>query len=204
MTEFLNKNRLYIILFSSSDPISKSIKCLESICLNRKCIFSHVGILFHSDILLSEFKQSICRPNSFLVVESTLSGELNDNVYNTCKKTQFGVQVRSLDELIKVYYEKDSKIGVAEIDEEIEELSVKFTRILHKYINMSYERYLYNLLTIHIAIPSINSKTMFCSELVYRILKDLKIVSAIKNPKKVSPNTVLRFTKLKELIYLVA
>lgn len=204
--DFLSKNKIYIILFSSNDPISSTITCFESFCLRHKCIFSHSGILFHSEILLPEFKFSICNPeDSFLVIESTLSGRLNDDVYNTCGKVKFGVQIRLLNELIESYSTKNgTKIAVAEIEEKIADLSSKFTNILQKYITRKYEYLITNLLIIHLPISSIESESVFCSELVYRILKELRINIRKKHPKKVSPNSLLKYLKLKELVYIVA
>jgi hypothetical protein len=116
--DYLDKTKIYIVLFSSQDPISKSIVCCESLFLFQKCKFSHAGLLFYSDILTTDFKSLICHLNdSFLVIESTLSGLFNDNVYDTCGKSSFGVQVRSLDQLINSYNDMDEcYIAVAEID----------------------------------------------------------------------------------------
>jgi hypothetical protein len=176
---------------------------MESFCIRRRCLFSHVGILFHSDILLPESKQFVCNSeNSFLVLESTLSGKLNDDILTTCRKVKFGVQIRSFNELIFSYLEKESKIALAEIDENIEDLKVKFTKVIQKYITLKYERHLTNLITIHLPIPSFDSESVFCSELVYRILKDLDIDVKKKNPKKVSPNTILSCIKLKDLFFI--
>jgi hypothetical protein len=198
--DFLDKSKLYVILFSSNDLISSTIKCFDSFFLRRKCIFSHSGILFHSNFLSPEFKFYICNPgDSFLVLESTLSGELNDGVYDTCKKVKFGVQVRFLNELVESY--SGRRIAVSEVADDIS--SAKFSEILRMYIDRKYEKYITNLITIHLPIPSINSKTLFCSELVYRVLKELGVRVSHKNPKKVSPNSLRQYVNLKELIYIV-
>lgn len=206
--EFLDNKKLYIILFSSTDQISKTIKCFESFCLKRKCMFSHVGILFHSDALSENFKKRICYINpSFLVVESTLSGELNDNVLNTCNRTKFGVQIRSLDQLISSYDSRDGKIAIAEISdiENFLDAKTQFSFILERYLDKNYECILTNLLTIHSPLPSIETKTYFCSELVFKILTDLGVIRKNnKSPKKISPNSLLNNVKIKEIIYLVA
>jgi uncharacterized protein (DUF1919 family) len=203
--DFINRDKLYIILFSSTDIISSSIKLFESCFLKRKCIFSHVGILFHSKLLLPEFKFSVCNPDNFIVIESTLSGKLNDDVYDTCGRIKFGVQMRSLTDLIESYSNKEgTKMAIAEIIDKIENLPYKFSEILNKYITKKYERCITNLITIHLPIPSIANKKVFCSELVYRILRDLGVHIQKKNPKKVSPNSLLDYVTIREVVYLIA
>lgn len=198
---FLKKTKIYLILFSSADYVSKTIKCYETLCLHKRCLFSHVGLLFSVDLLDFDFYETICKPkDEFLVIESTLSGVLNDNVYNTCGKTVFGVQIRSFYELLQNYQNNDSMIAVSEV---ITNNLQNFSNILRKYLNKPYEMFLANLITVHLPIiPAIKSSTFFCSELVYRILNELEVIVNKKSPKKVSPNNLAMQPFFKEPIFI--
>jgi hypothetical protein len=188
-------------LFSSADYVSRTIKCYETFCLRKPCMFSHVGLLFHVDLLDSVFYDAICKPkDEFLVIESTLSGGLNDKVYNTCGKTMFGVQIRSFYKLLQVYQNNDNVIAVSEV---ITNNLHNFSNILQNYMNKPYEMFLANLITVHFPIiPAIKSSTLFCSELVYRILNELDVTINKKSPKKISPNNLVMQPFFKEPIFI--
>lgn len=207
MTECLNKSKLYVIFFSSSDFVSKTIRWFDSCWLSRPCAFSHSGILFHKQFLSLKLYNYLCQPNDeFLVIESTLSGRLNDCVYNTCKQSYFGVQIRSLTELLNSYKNQiNGSIAVCEIDIPNTPNTFEcFSSILQKYLQKKYERKLPNLFLVHMPIfPAFKSNTFFCSELVYRILKDLKVKIQKRSAKKVSPNSLINYANLKSITYLV-
>lgn len=193
----LNKNSIYLVFFSSKHLVSKCINCYERIFL-RNVYFSHVGLLFHSSLLKSNLKK-ICYPiNEYLVLESTLGGPLNDNIYNTCDKIEFGVQLRYFRNLLERYKEIKGKIAISEIKNI--DLNI-FCDIIFKYINKSYDFIPTNLLTIHLPFPTFNIGGVFCSELVFRILKDMKMdIQTYKKSKKVSPNNLI--SSLEDICFL--
>ena len=206
MFQDLDKESIYVVFFSSKDFVSRSIRNLEKIWFRkRKNIFSHVGLLFHESILDKQSKMKICKPpkESFLVLESTLSGPLNDNVKNTCNRVKFGVQVRRFSDLIKSYRESKGKIAVCKI-KNLHSKGDIFNQTLKEYLDKRYEMILTNLLTVHFPIHSpVYKGSVFCSELVCLILQRLGLISKELIPKKISPNGVFNIALLSEPIYFV-
>lgn len=198
----LNKHEIYIIFFSTPNIISKCIKLYEW-CWCENPRFSHVGITFHTDILNEEYKIKNCNPSGFVVLESTLSGPMNDNINNTCNKVKFGVQIRSLKKILLEYRKNDAQIAVSKIKYNIpkEKFHDVFNKSLGKVCSKTYDYDLYNLLTIHTLLPSIQNGRMFCSETVYTILISLDVKVKKKNAKKVSPDELLKYVE--EPIFLL-
>lgn len=214
MFKDLDENTIYVVFFSSKDVVSTCIRKFEKIWFwKKKTLFSHVGILFHERILDVESKTKLCRPSeSFLVLESTMSGPLNDNVKNTCKRVKFGVQVRKFNSLIKHYRKNKGKIAVCKLkklnernegNEGNESQKRIFNQVLKDYLSKRYDIILTNLLTVHIPVQSIYSGRVFCSELVCLILQQLGVISNEIDPKKVSPNSVFDLTVLSEPMFFV-
>lgn len=208
MFKDLDENTIYVVFFSSKDVISTCIRNFERFWFwKKRTIFSHVGLLFHENLLDTNSKQKLCKPTrNFLVLESTLSGPLTDNVKNTCQCVKFGVQVRKFVDLIKSYRENRGKIAVCKlknlkIDGEMQKRI--FNQALKNYLDKGYEIVLTNLLTVHIPIQSIYSGRVFCSELVCLILQQLGVISKEMDPKKVSPNSVFNITVLSEPVFFV-
>jgi len=195
MEVHLDINGLYIIFFSSSDPVSRFIKKIEKIF--NKGLFSHCGLLIYS----TKLKIPCIKKEQFVVIESTMSGRLNDNVLDVCGKSYFGTQFRLLIDILQSNVYK--KIAVCKI---ITNQNFKISDLnrINFYIGLKYDLSP-NLLTLHSPIPSIKTRKMFCSELVCEILKGLNLVE-VENTKKISPNDIFKLKfincKLDELIYL--
>ena len=202
----MNSKNLYIVFFSSFDFVSTSIRKVEKVFFPNRKVFSHVGLLFHESILNKNVSSKICSKlkNEFLVIESTLSGSLNDGVKNTCGKTFFGVQVRSFNELVKHYKDDRGKIAICKITNfDLFPNRDLFNNLVLKVLYTKYENIIVNLLCIHLPFPVLKSKRMFCSELVYFILNNLNIIEKQLNPKKVSPNMFFKLVHLDKLQYIV-
>lgn len=190
----MKRDDIGVVFFSSGDPISSTIRCFEKCFLKRDIIFSHVGFLLPSYLVNTPCSTK----SSHVVFESTMSGPLNDNVRNVCGNIEFGVQLRSFDELIKEYNESKRIIAVCFIKnkllpndyEEIIKTCVK------KYEGKGYEKNIFNLLSVHTSLPFTKKTGIFCSELVCEILKDLKLVNNKCESKKISPNSLFLVSDL--------
>jgi len=198
----MNIDLVYIVFFSSSQIISSAIKLSEKLYLDN-VRFSHTGLLvysknFEDDIILN----NCISKEGWYVLESTLSGRLNDGIRNTCGKTVFGVQIRDFDRISKQY----ETIAVRDIKSTLGNRKC-INEFIRFYGGYSYETNPINLLTVHHnAIESFHffgKKNVFCSELVFLFLQSLHPFK--RNPKKVSPNFLLlpKFdTFLGNLVYI--
>lgn len=206
LTNELRKDRLYVIFFSSPTTVSRCIRWYERVFI-KNAIWSHVGILFHSSVI-THVTPLICpgkmKSGKFLVLESTMGGPLNDNVYSTCGKMEFGVQVRDFDELLISYGKDGGNIAVSRVTTINDDMwGMEFNKCLQRYLGARYELIIPNLLTIHLPfIRPIRSKGMFCSEVVACILNDILKLSSIKT-KKVSPNKLLELGILSPPVHYV-
>jgi hypothetical protein len=185
---------LYAVFFSSNDIVSKGIRLFECTFMKTHR-FSHVGILVHSRHLL---KCECVTKKGFLVLESTMSGNLNDGVKNICNNNFFGVQLREFSDIIntKIY-----NITVVKLPYEI---SKNFDRIIKKFLGIGYDYNFINLLAIHVPLLQVKTKRMFCSEMAACLLKFLFLIPLSTKPKKTSPNKLFELLKdKKDIINIV-
>ena len=186
----LDKNKLYIVMMKGGDIISKSITCFE-VCKKHQPhnIYSHVGLLF--------FKKEV---DNFVVLESTLSGALNDNIYDIYHKTKFGVQLRFWNEIKNKYIKEDKLLVIAEI---LCPLTFNFKEIINRYIGHKYD--LINVLMLPTHIEYDNNK-YFCSELVYDVLNEIECLTIKINSKKITPSKLIDLlienNIIKDFIYI--
>lgn len=100
-----------LIFFKGGEVISRAIRFIQQSTLgveNKEDVWSHVGIVITREL----FDDPRLEPNKVYVGESTLSGRLNDGIKNVDNKSFFGVQIRSLDLLVKKYTTNDkTEIG---------------------------------------------------------------------------------------------
>jgi hypothetical protein len=196
----MNPEKLYVIFFSSDHFVSKLIKTFEKI-FKKNVKVSHVGLLFHSKHI--ENKSLFCSGN-WLVLESTLGGELNDGVKTTCNKTEFGVQLRSFSDIIETKFYTSIIISSVQ-NLNLNEKKREFNDLIQKYHGTKYERNPLNLFLVNIPfIPSFKNKYFFCSEFVWLFINELlKLDFVKKKSKKISPNTIFfEFRYLSEPIFI--
>lgn len=198
---------LDLILFRGSEFISTTIRFLEKLEVDNGD-WSHCGLVVTSD-LVPTIKNA--KPGKLYVWESTLSGELNDGIYDVeSNATVFGVQIRSLDKLVIEYNKRDRKIAWSKLEnnpydrkkhEDETAYKARFEKLqkllcdLHlKYQNSMYEINPLRLLAaLFPCVRSYRNKIglgkdlMFCSELVATVYCDIGVL----DPQKVDPENVL-------------
>lgn len=201
---------LDLLLFKGSEIVSSSIRFLENLEVNNND-WSHCGLVINTSILPTIKNGKI---GKLYVWESTLSGSLNDNIYDTEGKTVFGVQIRSLDKVVKAYNKKNRTIGWAKLknnpylkqkNETSNEYKKRFKKLqkamikIHKKLH--HEPYETNLITLAASLfrwlrpvrnyiekhTNFGKNTMFCSELVASIYCDI----AVLNRKEVDPQDII-------------
>jgi hypothetical protein len=185
---------IYIAFFEASDIAGKVISKFEKFFFpNKKKIYTHVGIIIKT-ILIKDIIP--CYQNCrYVILESTMSGSLNDNVKNTCRETFLGVQLRDFDELISIYKRDKKKISISSIKKLPHDYISIIRRFITHYINKNFDVTIVNLITIHTPLPSINTSGLFCSDLVCKLLQEFSIINVNINSKKVSPNTLYELVK---------
>jgi hypothetical protein len=187
----LDSNYMYLVFFKSSDFVSKTIQRYEKIW-GIKDPFSHVGIAIHSKFL----KGCKCvDPKTFIILESTMSGPLNDGVRDICNNIFFGVQLRNFNDILKTF---SYQITIFKLNYEINKLTIKNT--IKSVLGIKYDYDIFNLLTVHVPINFKQGKKMFCSQLVCEILKELGLLKKEINSKKISPNTLMKICQDNNLI----
>lgn len=186
-----------LLLFSGGEYVSKFIKYLETVKLERMTdtpvepgAFSHVGIVVTSEIL----DHPKVKPGEIYIWESVLSGKLGDGIKNIDDATFFGVQLRDFDDLLPAYdLSNDTRVAVAHLidnplDDGIKGGMVKdrFAKIFEKYNGVFYDVNLMNQFgalfkgcrKVRDEIESIigNDSWLFCSEHVAQIYVDMGIL----------------------------
>lgn len=141
--------------------------------------WSHVGVILTSQ-LLTQLNIPHDTDEKYFVLESTLSGKLNDGVLNIENKSHFGVNIRSLNKLLE-HYEINREIKILSIAQSIEitpTLLFELQNFYNKHKNAKYDY------SITIFIKALfNIKLLFkhdnhfiCSELVTRIYQILNLI----------------------------
>ncbi len=207
---------LDLILFSGSDFTSDMIRFFEKRGLKKETvidigvasesipppgIFSHVGIVVTSDILV----HPDILPGKKYILESTISGPRGFGVPNVENAAFFGVQLRDLDLLIPAYLgPKDNKIAIGYLkstplldlgDKEV--IKARFTKLYNDIINTRYD---FNPIDLGSTViewcrgcrPLIDRITgtrswLFCSELVAMVYKEFDILPRDTNAMDIAP-----------------
>ena len=97
---------LDLLVFKGGEVVSTAIRLLEQLQVGNKD-WSHVGIVINTD-LLPNIPNG--KKNKLYILESGMSGDLNDGVPTTDGKVVLGVQVRDLEEVIKGYNKLDDTL----------------------------------------------------------------------------------------------
>jgi hypothetical protein len=209
-----NIRPLDLVMFRGGDSVSDFIRFLEKsknkniskseIIYDLECnAFSHVGIVVNSEILTDPRLEV----GKLYIWESTMSGKLTDGIYNIEEKSYLGVQLRSLDDVVRAYIsDTNSRIAFCHIKDGIlnqykNEYSAlliqRFTNLFIRYNGIRYDANLYSLSSsIFPCLRGSRDKVeeilnseewLFCSELVAIIYKELGLIPNTVNPKNVVP-----------------
>lgn len=190
------------ILFRGNELVSKVIKKLERSKVNSNYVeYTHCGIVITRD-LLDDYRLD---PDKLYIWESTMSGKLQNGVYDIDGKAFLGVQIRKLDEVIEAF-DKPNDTAVAWLklkNNPMKEFSMrgeireKFKIIYNEYNGRKYNINLLSLLsTVYVSLrpfrKPINKlfKTkdmIFCSQLVAIVYKELGLLDESVNPRNVLP-----------------
>ena len=175
--------------------------------------WSHVGLILTSDFL-DLLKIEYPKDEKYFVLESTLSGVLNDNVNDINDKVKFGIQIRSFNKLIQSYNYNKNKIAIVSLNNDIKINSITVSQIedvlkfYEKYKDSKYDYTFYIFLKALFNCPSCinkfvnHSNLFFCSELVVEIYKILNIIDNKIDAETICPFELLKFDIYKELIEL--
>lgn len=91
-----------IVFFKGGEKISSAIRFIQQVTLgveHKADVWSHCGLVISREI----YDDPRLTEGKLYLVESTLSGKLNDGIKNIDDKSFFGVQIRDLDLLAKKY-----------------------------------------------------------------------------------------------------
>ncbi len=191
----MRKDKVHVLFFCTHGYAAKTIKAYERIFL-RKVRFNHVGIAVHTSMLGTRG----CLPDDeFVVLESTLSGPINDGIYDVCNEVTWGVQMRRLSDLISTYKASGCLIARSECKEVDREVLAATFKAMQ---NIKYETNPLNLLSIHAPFLRMESNRMFCSQFVASFLHRIGINTRAIDARFVSPNNIIQLLELKEPIYL--
>lgn len=192
---------LDLIVFRGGEVVSTTIRLLQELKVNNND-WSHVGLVINTE-LLPNIPNG--KKNKLYILESALSGDLNDGVPTSDGKIIFGVQVRDLQEVIKGYYKlNNTLVGYCKLKnnpynqklyESLEEyearlliLQADFINIYNEYGTKFFDISPLNLLaSIFPSIRCFRNKWdkyigigknwLFCSELVALVYHKLGIIN---------------------------
>jgi hypothetical protein len=183
------------LVFKGNDFVSTSITKIEKIAFGNGD-WSHVGLVVTTDLI--PIKNGV--KGKLYVWESTMSGRLTDGVYNVeTGKSKFGVQIRSLDEILA---SNTCKIGWCRLRKnpwKKPEVQHQLKLFKKKYGKASYEYSFFPLLkTIFSCIPKSKSTNhrFFCSELVATIYQLIGLIPSNVDPEQIAPVELLSYPKL--------
>lgn len=184
---------IYLAFFESDDIAGQIIKRFEFFFLDKRAVYTHTGIVIKSSIIKDIIP---CYSGSkYVILESTMSGKLNDGLTNTCQESYLGVQLRDFDRLLIKYKTDRKKLSVSSIKILPHDYKEIIKSFILRYINRNYDTNIVNLITMHSSIPNIKTNGVFCSDLICRLLQELNVIDKDIRPKKVSPNTLFTLVK---------
>jgi len=183
---------MYVLFIKGHGLIANGILLYEKLW-NITSKYTHVGLVVHKGLLDKKISDLFCLTNDFYILESTLSGVLNDSVNSSCDKTIFGPQFRSFDDFVSVY----SKFG--DVKAKLVEMDQSLSLNLCNYLGKRYDYNVLNLTMIHVPYIYYKNDKYFCSDLITSLLKDNGMVDKNINSKKVSPNKLYKLLKKNKL-----
>lgn len=198
-----NIKPLDLFFFKGTDFTSSIVSFVERITLPSsgghnyiitKDTFTHVGLVVTSDILDDERLEK----GKLYLLESTISGVGNDITPNIDGGYHSGVQIRDLDTLVACYdHPIDAAVATSHLlteyyDPEVDitaDLKVLFTDVYRKYSTMSYTNFVNLPSSVFSCLRPVRrvEHTIFCSELVASIFKDIGILPDTVDPRNVVP-----------------
>lgn len=184
---------MYVLFIKGHGLVAKGILLYEKLW-NITSKYTHVGLVVHKELVDNKVSDLFCLKNDFYILESTLSGGLNDSINSSCNKIIFGPQFRSFNEFISVY----SKFG--DIKAKLVEMDKSLSLNLCNYLGKQYDYNILNLTMVHIPYIHYKNDKYFCSDLITSLLKDNRMVDQNINSKKVSPNKLYKLLKKNNLI----
>ena len=196
------------------DDIKNQIKPLDLIAFRGDTIYSHlirefenhgkfthVGIVVTSDVL----DEHLLKPGKLYLLESTISGIFDYDVYNIYGQSYAGVQICDLDNIVNAY-DKPNDTVVAWcplINNPWKKSSTKrkLTKIYNKINGKMYNLNIWNLLsTVYPFMRPLRSlvdhifhteEWLFCSEMVALVYNSLNILSPNINSRDVTPDDLI-------------
>lgn len=207
-----------IILIKGGEFISNVIRFIQQNTLvvpKMKDVWSHVGLVVTRELL----DDKRLEPGKLYLIESTMSGRLNDGIKNIDGNSFFGVQIRDLDKIVKKYTShKKTSIAWSRLHnnpftDETEagkkkrkEIQAAFTELFPK--RWEGIRYDWNLISLAAAAWPIfkplkwisdkinifdNKDWLFCSELVFDILQVFQFYDGHFDSSLVLPQDLIGF-----------
>jgi hypothetical protein len=194
-----NKIRPFdLICFRCGDLLSSIVANIEYYILGNGD-FTHVGMVVTTDII--PIKNGI--PGRLYVLESTLSGFLNDGVNNTeTNGSSLGMQIRDLEDIFNFYINhKIYKMAWCQLinnplDSDPTNAIKEFRKFYYEHKNAQHDFNLFpfirglisDIYHTHIEhLAYMNKRKFFCSELIVAIYIKLGILPETINPAAVAP-----------------
>lgn len=138
---------LDLILFRGSNIVSKAIIKIESLedCVDAQ--YSHSGICIEGRHLLPcvrKEEEEWLRADGLYVFESIMSGKLNDGVLDVDGHSHLAVQLRQMDDVVKVTATEECGMSWCPLKESIRpkddpELAAKVRTIYDRYLGLTYD-----------------------------------------------------------------
>lgn len=199
-----------LVFFRGNDFMSDIVKFVQNHALESTSsatynitndAFTHLGMVVTKEILDDDRLEE----GKLYLWESTTSGVLSDHVPNIDGKIFFGAQLRDLDKLIEVYdYPDDTAIAISHLKKDVfdherdtEMIRERFTALFKIYNDKIYN---YNPVSLAssacVCLRPIReeadevlhtSETIFCSEMIAIVFKELGFLPEEVIPKNVVP-----------------
>jgi len=191
---------LDLVLFRGREFVSNAIAWFQSLDIQRPNVaefaideraFTHCGFVITRELVNDERLE----PGKLYIMESTMSGPLNDNVLNINGESFLGVQIRNLDDVVREYNAlPGTRVAFGRLDRPTlrklqkmpqGELSVRLTNLVHRFEGTRYDANPISLLSTIFNIFRFCRKDvedftgtedwLFCSEFVALIYKMIGI-----------------------------
>ena len=133
---------LDLLVFRGGEVVSTAIRYLEQLKVGNGD-WSHVGLVINTELLPTIPNG---KKNHLYILESAMSGNMNDGVFTTDGKTILGVQVRDLEDVINGYYKmKNTLVGWCKLknnpyeqkpDESFDDYEIRFEQLQGDFKNI--------------------------------------------------------------------
>ena len=205
----MNLDIFDLIVFKSPSIISSIITTTQELMFpNNESSWSHCGLIITHDLL--DYLNIKYKKTDTYIIESTISGTLFDNIHDINCNSTYGVQIRSLNEILDssniiAVYKLKNKIDLTpEIKLKIKDyyLTIKD----YKY-NFDYTLMIKNLVPIFIRrniFKENNKDSFFCSQLCLEFYKILNLINKETKTEFIPPNLFIKNFKhlFNDIIYI--